>query len=383
MLRDDEFEVRRGYYGLAVTYAEEQEVFPTIQRTDDLEFQLASTIASMTAETRETVSFVLSGGARSSFQLPGLAEMLGDRYDFAESDLSADSIAVPDPDSVAVLVVAGPTLRLDSLSVSRIEAFVGEGGAALLLLDPIELEPEMLTPIPVTTGLEPFLERHGVEIQNGIVIDLASAERVSVGQQGMFNVIAPTPPWPIALPAGDHITTRGLSALSLGWAGALGIADTTGVVPLFVTTEAGAVHEATGPLFPQQEWERPDEELGVRVVALALEGATETGQAGPAQGRVIVVGDATFSDIEFIQSNPQNVTSSRTPSTGSPRTRRSSGSARRTGRRPRSSSPPIRRATFSAGETWQDSPPLVVFGVFRVTGRRRRAEAKWKEVIQP
>lgn len=385
VLRDDEFEVRRGYYGLAVTYAEEQEVFPTIQRTDDLEFQLASTIASMTAETRETVSFVISAGARSSVQLPGLAEMLGDRYDFATSDLSTDSVAAPDPDSVAVLVVAGPTLRLDSLSVSRIEAFIAEGGAALLLLDPIELEPEMLTPIPVTTGLEPFLERHGVEMQDGLVIDLASAERVSVGQQGMFNVIAPYPPWPIALPAGDHITTRGLSALSLGWAGALGIADTTGVVPLFVTTDAGAVHEATGPLFPQQEWERPAEELGVHVVALALEGPAEaeTGQAGPGQGRVIVVSDATFSDLEFIQSNPQNVTFL---ANAIDWLAQDEALIRI---RSKDRTPP---ALVFTSETTRDllrwgnlaGLPLlfVVFGVFRVTGRRRRAEAKWKEVIQ-
>lgn len=386
VLRDDEFEVRRGYYGLAVTYAEEREVFPTIQRTDDLEFQLASTIASMTAETRETVSFVLSGGARSSGQLPGLAEMLGDRYDFATSDLSLDSTDAPDPDSVAVLVVAGPGLRLDSLSVSRIEAFVGEGGAALLLLDPIELDPEMLTPIPVATGLEPFLERHGVEIQDGLVIDLASAERVAVGQQGMFNVIAPYPPWPIALPAGDHITTRGLSALSLGWAGALGIADTTGVVPLFVTTEAGAIHEATGPLFPQQEWERPDEELGVHVVALALEGTeeTETGQTRPAEGRVIVVGDATFSDIEFIQSNPQNVTFL---ANAIDWLAQDEALIRI---RSKDRTPPA--LVFTSDMTrdllrWGNLAGLpllfVVFGVFRVTGRRRRAEAKWKEVVQP
>ena len=386
VLRDDEFEVRRGYYGLAVTYADEQEVFPTIQRTDDLEFQLASTIASMTAETRETVSFVTSGGARSSVQLPGLAEMLGDRYDFATSDLSADSIAAPNPDSVAVLVVAGPTLRLDSLSVSRVEAFVRDGGAALLLLDPIELEPEMLTPIPVTTGLEPFLERRGVEIQDGLVIDLASAERVSVGQQGMFNVIAPYPPWPIALPAGDHITTRGLSGLSLGWAGALGIADTTGVVPLFVTTEAGAVHEATAPLFPQQDWERPAEELGVHVVALALEDAaeTETGQAGHAQGRVIVVGDATFTDIEFIQSNPQNVTFL---ANAIDWLAQDEALIRI---RSKDRTPPA--LVFTSDTTrdilrWGNLAGLpllfVVFGVFRVTGRRRRAEAKWKEVVQP
>ncbi len=386
VLRDDEFEVRRGYYGLAVTYAEEQEVLPTIQRTDDLEFQLASTIASMTTDTRRTVSFVTSGGGRSSGQLPGLLETLGDRYDLRPVDLSVDSIPAPDPDSVSVLVVAGPTQRLDSVSVARVESFVEEGGAALLLLDPIELNPEMLTPIPVNTGLEPLLERRGVEILDGLVIDLASAERVSVGQQGFLNVIAPYPPWPIARPAGDHIMTRGLSALSLGWAGALGIVDTTGVVPLFVTTEAGALHETSLPLFPQQEWERPEEELGIRVVALALEGDPESasGESGPAPGRVVVVGDATFSEIEFVQSNPQNVTflANAIDWLAQDEALIQIRSKDRT--------PPSLVFTSDATRDllrWGNLAGLpllfVVFGVFRVTGRRRRAEAQWKEVVQP
>ena len=386
VLRDDEFEVRRGYYGLAVTFAEEQEAFPTIQRTDDLEFRLASTVASMTTETRRIVSFVTSGGARTSGQLPGLLETLGDRYEFRPMDLSVDSIPAPDPDSVSVLVVAGPTQPLDSVSVARIESFVAEGGAALLLLDPIQLNPEMLTPIPMNSGLEPFLERRGVGVLDGLVIDLASAERVSVGQQGFLNVIAPYPPWPIALPAGDHITTRGLSALSLGWAGALEIADSTGVVPLFVTTEAAALQETSLPLFPQQDWERPEEELAVRVVALAVQEDPETGSepAGPAPGRVVVVGDATFSELEFVQSNPQNVTflANAIDWLAQDEALIRIRSKNRT--------PPSLVFTSDARRDllrWGNLAGLpllfVAFGIFRVTGRRRRAEAQWKEVVQP
>ena len=53
VLRDDEFQVRRGYYGLAVTYADQQEVIPIIDRVDDLEFRLASAISNMTTEERQ------------------------------------------------------------------------------------------------------------------------------------------------------------------------------------------------------------------------------------------------------------------------------------------------------------------------------------------
>ena len=42
VLRDDEFEVRRGWFGLALLYAEKQEVIPFISGTADLEFRIAS-----------------------------------------------------------------------------------------------------------------------------------------------------------------------------------------------------------------------------------------------------------------------------------------------------------------------------------------------------
>ena len=80
VLRDDEFEVRQGYYGLAVVYADESEITPIIQRTDDLEFQLVSQIYRMTTEEQPGVGFVQGFGAKQPTELFGLAESLGERY---------------------------------------------------------------------------------------------------------------------------------------------------------------------------------------------------------------------------------------------------------------------------------------------------------------
>ncbi len=384
VLRDDEFEVRRGYYGLAVTYADQQEVFPAIQRTDDLEFRLASAISTMTSESRQTLGFVTVSGGRQAAQIPGLQELLGDRYDFRSLDLSSDSLEAPSPDSVSALVVAGPTSPLDSLSIQRIEAFVDQGGAALLLLDPIQLEPEMMTPQPVRSGLEPLLERRGVRPVEGLVIDLASAERVSLGQQGFFNVIAPYPPWPIALPAGDHIVTRGLSALSLGWAGAFEVLDPTQVFPLWGTSEAGGVQGLELPIFPQQDWDFPEDELEVRLLAMALDSLAGEEEAAEGPGRIVLVGDATFADAEFIQSNPQNVTFLANAIDWLAQDE----SLIRI--RSKDRTPPA--LVFTSDGTrdalrWGNlaGMPLLfaLFGVVRVTGRRRRAEAQWKDVVAP
>ena len=305
VLRDDEFQVRRGYYGLALTYADKQEVMPVIERVDNLEFRLASAIASMTREERPGVAFLQGYGAKGSFEIPGLRESLADRFDLRSIDLSGDSVGPIARDSTEVLVVAAPTEPLDSSALASVAEFSADGGAVLLLLEPVRLDPQSPMPIPVRSGLEGLLEERGLSFSNGLVYDLASSERVSLGRRGFFNVVSPYPLWPVALPAGDHIMTRGLNSMTLGWAGALEITDSAQVTPLWRTTEAAGVQGPGSPIMPDQDWNRPPEELAVRTVAVAVEQAQDSVDAGA--GRMVVVSDGSFIEGQFIQSNPGNL----------------------------------------------------------------------------
>ena len=130
VLRDDEFQIRRGYYGLAMTYADDEEVMPLIERTDNLEFRLASAIYRMTTETRPRVNFVEGFDTKGLDDIPGLRESLGGRYEIGSVAIAGESGSVISGDSTAVLIVAGATATLDSLAVERVEEYVDQGGAA-------------------------------------------------------------------------------------------------------------------------------------------------------------------------------------------------------------------------------------------------------------
>jgi ABC-2 type transport system permease protein len=385
VLRDDEFQLKRGYYGLAVLYADQQEVIPVIQRTDDLEFRLASAVYSMTTEERPGVAFLQGFGAKGDFDLPDLRSTLADRYSVRTIRMTPDSTPPISTDSTRVLVLAGPTQPLDSIALDRIEGFVGSGGAALILMEPILLDPQSPQPIPVYSGLEPFLEERGLRFNASLVADLASSEQVSLGQRGFFNVIAPYPLWPIVSPAGDHVTTRSLNALTLSWAGALEITDSTTVTPLWQTTEAGALRGPGLPILPDQSWDTPREELAVRTVAVAVDpgaGAPEEGSGRNPQGRMIVVGDASFLDAQFARANSQNVLFAANAIDWLAQDE----SLIRI--RSKNRTPPALTFTSDWSRNFMKwgsllGVPLlfVLFGVWRVTGRRRRAELRWKEVV--
>lgn len=377
VLRDDEFEVRQGYWGLAVVYADEREVIPVIQRTDNLEFRLTSQIYRMTADEKPTVAFVTGFGAKGPFAITGLTDALADRYDLVSLNLQADSTRAPSPDSVRVLVVAGPTQSMDTAVVERIRAYTDAGGAALFLIEPVTVNPQSPLSVPVASGIEQIVEARGVQVDGDMVVDLASSERINLGRQGFFSVIAPYPYWPVVLPAGDHPITNGLNSLTLSWGTSLTLDDAPSVTPLWQTTPNAASRPASSPIMPDQEWGSLVDSLSTKVVAAAVLPADSAGG-----GRMVVVGDASFVDGQFLQANPGNLlfvanaidwlaqdealirirSKDRTPPT----------------------------LVFSSDATknllkWGNLVGMPVLfalvGLLRVTGRRRREEARWKEVV--
>jgi ABC-type transport system involved in multi-copper enzyme maturation permease subunit/ABC-type uncharacterized transport system involved in gliding motility auxiliary subunit len=377
VLRDDQFEVRRGYYGLAVVYAGESDVTPVIRRTDDLEFRLASAIYDMTTTERPGVGFVEGPGAKRAADIPGLAQSLGERYTMRSVPVAGDSASAIDRDSTEVIVIAGLLQALDSSAVRRVEDFVDAGGAALVLVEPVRLDAETPNPLPVTSGLEPMLAERGITVSNRLVADLASNERVNLGSQGVFQVIAPYPLWPVGLPAAPHAITGGLNSLSMGWAGELQVSDSLNVRPLWRTSESAGLHGFAAPIFPDQEWDIPEAELQMRVLAAAV-----TPADGDPRGRMVVVGDVTFAEAQFIQQNPGNLTFLANAIDWLAR------DEALIGIRSKNRTPPnllfesdLSRNLLKWGNLLGVPVLFVLLGVVRVTGRRRRAETRWREVV--
>ena len=310
VLRDDEFEVRRGWLGMAVTWADQREVFPFIDRTDDLEFRVVSAVAGMTADEKPRVSFLEGFGSTSSYELGMLREALGDRYAIGTLNLESDTAAVLSADSTDVVVVTAPTVPLDAGALARIRSFLEGGGSALVLLERSTFDPQAPTAQPVSSGLEPLLAERGIRVRDSLLYDLRSHANISMGQQGMFQVVRGYPLWPIAFRASDHATTRGLENLSLAWAAPLAIADSSLASPLWSTTPAGGALSSSSPLMPDMLGFEEDAELAPKVVAAAAQPpvAAVSGEgAAAAGGRLVVVGDLDFATDRFAGNSPENL----------------------------------------------------------------------------
>jgi len=270
--------------------------------------------------------------------------------------------------------------------VEAIESFIDAGGSALFLIDKHQVSPESPFMYPIFTGLESFLEARGVGTDAGVVLDHGSNAKINMGRQGIFNVVRPYPLWPIAVRGDVHPTTRDLNNLSVGWATVLTVTDSA-VQRLWVTTELGAIQGAGGIIMPDALLEPNRDDFQTVTLAVALDPAAADDGESPSGGddsatggRMIVIGDVDFLQEQFLQANPQNLVFTLNAIDWLAQ------DEALIGIRSKLRTPPVmaftsefQRVALKWGNLVGVPLLFILLGVVRVTGRRRRAETRWKE----
>ncbi|MGI9625461.1 MAG: Gldg family protein [Longimicrobiales bacterium] len=383
VLRDDELQVRRGYFGLAVTYADEQDVIPVVDRTDDLEFRLVSGILSMTQPSKPRLAFMEAFGAKTAAQYGAFRQGIADRYEVSSVNLGGEEGPVEvRNDSIDILVVGAPAEPVSPEASAAIASFLEGGGAALMLMERHAINPQAPIATPVSTGLEDLLSARGVDATGELVFDAASSERISMGRQGMFNVIRNYPLWPIAFRGSEHATVRDLSNATFGWAAPFTFDESETITALWTTTEAGGVRDAGSTIDPSMDEGISEDELGVHTIAVAIDPGAGAESPAAGGGRIVAVGDSDFLEDRFVQANPQNLIFAANALDWL------SQDEALIGIRSKNRTPPtlvfeseFKRNALKWGSLLGVPLFFILFGIFRVTGRTGRAERRWKETL--
>jgi len=313
VLGQEEFQVKQGYLGIAIQYADRTANVPFVRQTDDLEYKLTSAVLALTAPTLNTVGFLTGHGeADMAGEASGLAETLRQNYQVTPVDITQDSAEIAE--SVRVLVVQGPQTPLSEGEGDKLRAFLGGGGNMLLMMQQVTINETQLLPIPqphpVMDGL---LADYGVAIPDGMVMDLRSNGRVNLPSSSGMSFVVPYPLWPIVLPATGHAMVEGLSGVLLAWASPLDLssADMSTVTPLLATTEFAQHLTGFHPIDPEFDWNSIAADLRPHPMAAAilprLAGDATLTDGETAGGRLVLVGDADFASNRFLASEAGNV----------------------------------------------------------------------------
>ena len=182
--RTEDYGIRR-YDTLVLESGDDQQ-----QITELEEREIVNSLLKLTRERQDRIYLTVGHGERQLAAQPdGLAQLqaqLGE-IDYAVEDSLFLARAGAVPQNCAVLVVAGPRTPFFPGEVEAIRAYLAEGGALLLLLDPL-----------ADSGLADLLGEWGVAVGDDFVIDTS-------GIGSLFGLDFTTP---VALSYGDHPVTR-------------------------------------------------------------------------------------------------------------------------------------------------------------------------------
>jgi ABC-type uncharacterized transport system involved in gliding motility auxiliary subunit len=301
-----ELQVKEGYLGLAIRYADGVKTLPFVQQTNDLEYRLTSDIRSLTHPDKAVIAFgEISDAAavRGRRGFDALREQLGRTYDVRPFTLEDSTIAP----GVRVVAVVGTPDSLNNAQLTRLRGFLDRGGSLLVMAGGMQLGTQGPFAVSRPVGWNKLLEAYGVAIASNMVYDLASNAQVGIPAQ-FGQVLVPYPFWLRALSTKAAPVNADLEAVLLPWASQLDTshAPPGTVTPLFVTSRAGGVQETTAFLDPSRAFSR--DSLRPRVVALLANPLAHSDSSkGPARGRLVVVGSADFASDRYARNAAENL----------------------------------------------------------------------------
>ncbi|HYK10476.1 MAG TPA: Gldg family protein [Gemmatimonadales bacterium] len=293
-------QMKEGYLGLAVQFANGTRSIPFIRKSDDLEYRLTSFIRELTQTTKPVLGWIRApaeGGPQSQDATFGaVQEALGRSYDLRTIQLATDSTI---PAQAKVLVLSGSVDSLPPAQLAPLQSFLARGGNVLLMAAGMSRAPQGQFAMSRPVGWNALTRPLGVTIKSDLVYDIAANAQVGLPSQ-FGQVVLPYPLWPRGISTKKSVIDAELSAVLLPWTSSI---DTTGaakgtVTPLLVTSKLAGLMQQSAMLSPQQDFSRNN--TAQRLLAVQIQ------PKAAGSGRLVVVGNGDFASDHFAQNSPEN-----------------------------------------------------------------------------
>lgn len=301
-------EIKNGFLGMTMTYADRREVIPFIRSLDGFEYRVATLAFNMLQRDveRKTIAFLSGHGEKTlGDNFNGMAGLLTQQYNLTE--LSSDEETPLDLSGVDVLIVAGPTQRMTEQEYQAINDFLLGGGKMMALVDPVVIDRQRFVAVPNQFHFGDFLERFGVNVEENLVFDVRSNETIPFNTQ-VGSVMLPYPYWP-RVPSVDRKVAGEVESVLVPWASSLGISESqvgrVEVIPIMRTSQYASVDYSYGDVGPNSpNLDVSDRQLFESDIAVALEAID-----APSDGafRIVVVGDSDWLTDPVINQAQENL----------------------------------------------------------------------------
>ncbi|MFA5895041.1 MAG: GldG family protein [Candidatus Shapirobacteria bacterium] len=227
-IKNDKFEVQKGYFGLVMKYKEKYDVLPVAGDVGNLEYLLTSGIIKLTTKSVPTLAIAEEeNSVQSGVQY--LRKFLERSYKLIDVTLDGDKEI---PNEASELVIIGRSTKIDDKGQTKLKKWLDSGKPTVIFLDRVSVSQSMTATKVAETGLEKILEDRGMKLGDGLITSPKGAIASFKTQTGSFLVQYPY--WlQISSAQIDKTnpTLSGINSLLIPWTG--GIETSADAKPLF------------------------------------------------------------------------------------------------------------------------------------------------------
>ncbi|HXH19421.1 MAG TPA: Gldg family protein [Chitinophagales bacterium] len=305
----DEMKQQKAYLGAVLKMGDQSDVIPFLQPGAAMEYALSSSIKKLSVKEKTKVAFVQGHGEPSLDEMQQVRSILNVLYDISAYTIN-DTDAIPT--SYKTLVIVAPEDSFSPAHLQKLDEYISNGGNLLVSINRVNGDFNTSMGKPVNTGLEEWLNKKGISVEEKFVLD-AQCGSVTVQQrQGFFTIQTPVqfPYLPLISTFADHPISKGLERVLLPFASPItfSFSDTTMKAVVLAKTSAKSNTEPGSTFFNvMKNYTNNDFPLASLPVALAVEGKL----AGSRTSKMVVFGDGDFAvngqGREYQQLQPDNV----------------------------------------------------------------------------
>lgn len=306
-LSQDDYQVSQSYFGIIITYGEKTDILEQIGDINNLEYNIASSIYSLSSETVPKIAFL--GVERSILPqqdpLQILSDVLNKQFEVTyisapvfEDEDQSESFTIDD-ETKAVLLFALNNRTYSEEEISELQAYVSQGGNLIVFADGVYVHDDLST-TEVFHNLSDFLSSYGLHLETNLLLS-ANAEIVNFGdsQTSFFTSypfwIKTNNIWSDA----PYFSNAG--QFTFPWASSISLnneSDQT-LIPLIRTTPQSWQQKEDFDVSPTNISNPNPDELMEFVIS------AESSRKG--RGSVLLVGSSRFALDQYLSRNSSNV----------------------------------------------------------------------------
>jgi len=302
---DDQFKAQKAYLGAVVQMGEESEVIPAIGQTQGMEYSLSTAIKKLSVKEKPVIGIMQGHGEPSLQQLQQTINAM-EVLDLVEPVYLNDSTELSNYEAVAIIA---PKDSFSQRQLDLLSQFLASGKGIFVAINRVGADQNNQWGIPITTGLEGWLNQLGIEVGNNYIVDVQCPTLMLQQQQGQYVSIKPVHFYyiPYIYNFSDHPISSGLEQVVLQFASPVSYTGDSAAVtftPLARTSEKSGTKSSYSLYEVDKEWTENDFPLSNLTVAATLEGKI----AGNTNARMVIVGDGDLPVVgDQGQVNPDNI----------------------------------------------------------------------------